>query len=398
MSVSVKRLVIKRFRSFPADMVEFENPLFIVGRNGAGKSNFADIFAFMSDCMSLQLQAAFDKRGGIAAVRNMTSGRSYPPNLGLGFEFGPINGNMAGGRFAFEVRALPGYGFEVVREQCLTRHADGNRFWYDRKRVFETNVQGLKPALDPTALCLPIVGGDDRFAPALRLFSGMRRYAIEPARLRDMQDPDQGASLKSDGSNAASVLQEIVRKKGGRIDDVCEFLATIVPNTRSVQPKKHGNKLTMEFAQTWGNKGKLKLEAFSMSDGTLRAVGLLMAVFQRPAPSILVVEEPEATIHPGALGAILDLLRDASSRVQVVVTTHSPELLDADWVNDDCLRVANWSEGASVVRPLASSSRQALRKHLMGAGELLRSNALLPEPLFKEDEALRNGDLFEEVA
>ena len=101
-----------------------------------------------------------------------------------------------------------------------------------------------------------------------------------------------------------------------------------------MHPTKHGNKLSLEFTQEWGEKKRLKFEAFSMSDGTLRALGLLTAVYQSSAPSLIAIEEPEATIHPGALGAILDILRAATQKMQVVVTTHSPELLDAKWIQD----------------------------------------------------------------
>jgi len=65
-----------------------------------------------------------------------------------------------------------------------------------------------------------------------------------------------------------------------------------------VEVKKHGKNLSLEFTQEWGKKKRLKFEGFSMSDGTLRAIGLLAAVFQRPVPSLIAVEEPEATIHP----------------------------------------------------------------------------------------------------
>ena len=102
-----------------------------------------------------------------------------------------------------------------------------------------------------------------------------------------------------------------------------------------------------------------------MSDGTLRALGLLAAVYQRAAPSVLVIEEPEATIHPGALGAVLDLLRHASRHMQVIVTTHSPEVLDADWLQDEHLRIVTWQEGATRILPLAGGTQEALREHLM---------------------------------
>jgi predicted ATPase len=132
-----------------------------------------------------------------------------------------------------------------------------------------------------------------------------------------------------------------------------------------------------------------------MSDGTLRALGLLAAVFQRPSPALLAIEEPEATIHPGALGAVLDLLKGATKRMQVVITTHSPEILDQKWIRDGQIRVVDWSEGATRVAALSEASRRAIQEHLMGAGELLRSNALDPQPLF--DEEISQAELFERV-
>ena len=392
----IGKLILKRFRSIPSEVIEFYNPTFLVGRNGSGKSNLVDAFAFLAEAMATPLQAVFDRRGGISTVRNRTSGRSYPPNLGMGVLFGPLNSSLKGGRYAFEVRALPNYGFEVFREQCVLVQSDGGKLWFDRsKGRFQTNAKGLEPSLDPASLGLPVVGGDARFAPVLRALSSMRVYSIEPNELKEMQDPDSGTSLRPDGSNAASVLQEIERQSKHDLERICQILATVVPNTKHVHSKKHGNKLSLEFTQEWGDRKRLKFEAFNMSDGTLRAIGLLTAVYQRPTPSLVAIEEPEATIHPGALGAVLDLLRHASKKMQVVVTTHSPDVLDADWIKDDHLRVVDWQEGATRVTGLSDASREALRTHLMGAGELLRSNALDPRPLFEDRERLIQGNLFE---
>lgn len=391
----IKKLIIKRFRSIPSEYVEFDNPTFLVGHNGSGKSNLVDAFAFLAAAMISPLQAVFDTQGGIAAVRNRTSGRSYPPNLGLGVIFGAINGNIEKGRYAFEIKALPNYRFEVLREQCIV-HAKEEVHWFNReKSKFFSNAKGLDPSLDPASLGLPVVGGDARFAPVLRTLGNMRVNAIEPGRLREMQDPDSGVNLKKDGGNAASVLQEIERQSPQDMERLCEILSTIAPSTKKVQPKKHGNKLSLEFTQEWGEKKRLKFEAFNMSDGTLRALGLLTAVYQHPTPALLAIEEPEATIHPGALGAILDLLRHASRKMQVVVTTHSPDVLDAEWVRDNHIRMVEWYEGATRIAPISEASRQALQQHLMGAGELLRANALEPQPLFREIPL--QTDLFENL-
>lgn len=394
MEPTIKQLVLKRFRSIPSERITFDNPTIFVGRNGSGKSNLVSAFSFLADAMASPLQAVFDRAGGISAVRNRSSGRSYPPKLGLRVDFGRMNGKASSGFYAFEVSALKNYGFSVVREQCSVGGA-----WFDRIGTkFTSNVGGMKPSLDPASLSLPLVGGEAKFAPVLRTLAAMRVYSIEPGKLREMQEPDSGTSLKPDGSNVTSVLKEIERQSEGDFQRISDILATIVPNTKQVEVKKHGKNLSLEFTQEWGKKKRLKFEGFSMSDGTLRAIGLLSAVFQRPVPSLIVIEEPEATIHPGALESVLDLLRHASKHMQVVITTHSPELLDAKWITDHHLRIVEWTEGATRVAPVSEVTRKALRDHLMGAGELLRSNALEPESLFDREEKLVQGDLFEDFA
>ena len=87
----IRQLHLKRFRSVVAAKIEFDNPTFLVGRNGSGKSNVVDAFAFLADCAGAPLSSAFEKNGGIEAVRNRTSGQSFPPNLGIGVEFGAMN-------------------------------------------------------------------------------------------------------------------------------------------------------------------------------------------------------------------------------------------------------------------------------------------------------------------
>ena len=203
----------------------------------------------------------------------------------------------------------------------------------------------------------------------------MRTYRIEPGALRAPQEWDRGTGLRSDGSNAASVLREIQRKEEDRTR-ICQLLESVVPGTVDVRPKKHGNKLTLEFRQKRVGAEPIKFEAFSMSDGTLRVLGLITAVFQLPAPSLLVIEEPEASMHAGALGSILDVLRLASRSMQVVVTTHSPDILDAKWIRDRHLRILGLENGATRIGRVSQAVRTALAEHLMGAGELLRSNAL----------------------
>jgi len=112
---------------------------------------------------------------------------------------------------------------------------------------------------------------------------------------------------------------------------------------------------------------------------------ILVALFQltnsgAPLP-LVTIEEPEIYIHPGAAGVLLDALRDASRREQVLVTTHSPDLLDDKDIDaSSMLAVQSDERGLSQIAPLTQAERSVMRKHLYTAGELLRSNQAQPDP------------------
>lgn len=398
----IRRLTLKRFKSVTFSSIDFANPTFLVGKNGSGKSNIVSAFEFLADCMQLPLQAVFDRAGGISAVRNKTAAKGYPPNLGFLVEFGSLNGTVAKARYAFEIRALKNHAFEVVREQCIVTPRDGKKFeapiyYFDRSSAGLRSNIGMSPSFEPSALMLPLIAGLPVFQPVLKALRDMRVTSAEPGRLRGLQDPDAGTALKHDGSNTTSVLQEIARKSPENLDRISEILQTIVPNTVGVRVKKLGKNLGLEFTQSWGDpSNKLKFDAHSMSDGTLRAIGLLAAVYQEPMPSLLAIEEPEATMHPGALGPILDVLRHASRNFQVVVTTHSPDLLDASWIEPDMLRIVDWKNGSTRVSQLSDTTKQAVKEHLASVSDLIRVGALTVEEGLFEEVPVAQLSLFQE--
>ena len=381
----LRQLTLSSFRSFLHTDVLFENPTIVVGRNGSGKSNFTDAFAFLSEAMASPLQAIIERRGGFSAVSHRSSARGRPGNLSLEVVLENPDERTESARYSIDLRSRSGNDFEVASEECSVVRNDGIRAWFVRHTSrgstrWESSVESLLPVIEPRALALPIVAGDTRFLSMFLFLARMRTYRIEPAALRAMQDPDGGSGLRSDGRNTASVLREIQRRSTeSDWRRICELLESVVPGTVEVRPKKHGNKLTLEFTQSREGTEPIKFEAFSMSDGTLRVLGLITAVFQWPIPSLLVIEEPEASMHPGSLGVILDVLRLASHSMQVVVTTHSPDILDAKWIEDRHLRILTWERGSSRIGRVSQAVQTALGQRIMGAGELLRSNALTPD-------------------
>jgi predicted ATPase len=386
----VRTLILKGFRNLWDVRIDFDNPTFLVGRNGSGKSNVGDALRLLSEAMSSPLREVIDRRGGITNICTRAPGRGSPPKIGFGVELGLTNWEQHIGlpshinsvRYAFELSHVKRHDFMVSREQCVFRTKDDREtLWFDRrKQNAKSNIPGFAKmnSFSASSLAIPAFGRTFPLGSVYQTLLRMKVYAIEPAALREMQDPDSGMDLSTDGRNAASVFEELKRHSPGTTKRIREILSAIVPGTSGLDIIHRGKKLAIEFTQESDDGRKLKLEAFNMSDGTLRVLGLLLAVFQAHKPSLVFIDEPEASVHPGAAGVILDMLRHAASTTQVVISTQSPEILDAKWIEDKHIRSVVWRNGVTNIGEIPENAKRALRTHLMGAGELFRSEALEP--------------------
>src|SRR5690606_26557311 len=217
-------------------------------------------------------------------------------------------------------------------------------------------------------------------------FSGISVFNLNPDAMSEPQTPDAGDFLRRDGSNVASVLHRLERSAAGSRDKerIENYLQQIVPGMHGVSRSDLGNWETLEFSQDVpGAKNPWRFPAQSVSDGTLRALGVLVALFADTGRTLSTVgiEEPESALHPAAAGVLLDALRDASERRQVIVTSHSPDLLDRDDFELSELRAVRSESGKTVIGQLDSAGTLALKEKLYTPGELLRNDQLLPDPV-----------------
>lgn len=409
MSLILKSLTLRRFRSIISSRLDFDNPTFLIGRNGAGKSNVVDALNFLADAASNPLEFAFDTRGGIETVRNKSgSGAGFPPNLGMRVELsGFVNRNPGSrkidlGDYAFEIKAKTNGGFEVVRERLFLKFEDGEKLFYDRqpRKTTTSSLDFMTPSawkdFPADTLMLPWLGSYPGIREVRRLLSSFHSFSIDPGSLRKPQEPDPGFELKSDGSNAGSVLRNLRKHQPHSLIQLCQRLAQITPYTSDIKAVKQGKQLTLEFIQSWGEKKQLKFPAHSASDGTLRALGILIAILQAKPGSLLIIEEPESSLHVAGLDALLESIQSAASSIQILVTTHSTDLLDAKWLKPENLRLVTWNGGTQIF-PISNRAIKTLKSHLATAGELLRANALEePFPLDQKKSGPQEYSLFPE--
>jgi predicted ATPase len=409
MAGKIKKLVLKNFKSIPRAEVTFADLTFFVGRNGSGKSNLTDALTFIAEAMQVPLLTLFRKRAGVTSVahRIPNADRHVQTSFGIGVTLEDLSGfggklgytTGARGHYAFELNLL-GNLIEVEREQCIVELGD-RRFWFDRNREniasseeFLNKARGTFVA--PDSLSMPFIGGLPPFFMVQEVLYSLKTYAIDPRKLKEFQDPDIQQYLLSDGSNATSVLDSLRKSKRGDYERMLEIFGNIVPNISSVQTVRYGPKQSLRFQQLWAKDQSLKFEALSMSDGTLRSFGLLLALFQEKKPSITLIEEPEASMHPAAANVIIELLQQMSHNSQIIVTTHSPDILDNEGISDENLRVVSWLKGETRIGEISENAKSALQRHLSTPGELLRMRALESVNLF-EDSIDPQPTLFEDT-
>ena len=380
MSVAMlQSLQLDNYRSFRSESVDLDNPTFLVGQNGAGKSNLVDAISFLAEAMVWPLRTVFKRRGGFERIVHR-GGKTRNRLIGFHLKLRDLGDHSGRATYDLILRGRGDYRLEVAHERCTVKGRDGDKTTFSRRTMasgeHRTRWVGDigAPKLTPSTLALALVG-DSRFDPVFNFLANMRTYCIDPLTLQSDHEQYGDMELDEDGSNVARVLRQMEKKSPGDWEEICELLASTVPGFSEVHARRRNGELTLEFLLNL-REGRARFDASDMSDGTLRTLGILVAAYQRPAPSLIAIEEPEASIHPGALGVILDVLHDARRSSQIVVTTHSPDILDAKWIKDRHLRLASWDEGITRIDEPAPSVKRAMAKQLFGAGELLRSNAL----------------------
>jgi predicted ATPase len=392
----VTRVIIKNYKSIGLCDVALGPLTYLVGANGSGKSNFLDALHFVKDALSRSLDIALRERGGLREVQQRSGAGGRPRHFGISIELLLPGGQT--GLYRFEVGSIAGGGYAVQNEYChisATGSESKPSYYHLRgKSVIDKSFAEF-PAHLSDRLALVALSGNPTFRPLYDALCLMGFYNLNPRKMRDPQHPRDGSLLEEDGGNIASVIGHLERNAPKAKKLIEEYLGKVVPSIDSVSKMTVGPLESLEFRQKDSSgKNTLRFSAQNMSDGTLRALGVLTSLFQHETknlPSLIGIEEPETALHPGASSALRDALARASQSTQVIVTSHSPDLLDAPEIGEEELRSVEFANGESQIAPIDPASRKVILEQLFSAGELLRLNQLSPDPATLE--AVRGSQL-----
>lgn len=398
----------RNFRSIANTSVELDRLTVLVGPNAAGKSNVLDILRFIKDALRFDLEAAISLRHGPEAIQHRTvEDQTSDVELGLSaregsgkvryslkYSFVLVVDNDGGFHVGQEyVRVRPrglGKPFEIRIEEGrliqfewqssasdgprLVQHADRHDFstsdlWLlDTPRTWWMRDQKPQPEWDEVRHCLR------HFHHRMR---ETRFYHVFPNTLREPRRVEGAYPLAEDAGNLASVLRVMKRRDPFMMSGFGNSLSLLIPGVIDLDVDSVGGYLVVRLKHQSGRDGTW-IDLSQESDGTIRLLGLLVALFQPGRLSLMGIEEPELTVHPGAMALLANLLNEASQRYQVIVTTHSPDLIDylTDHRITENLRIVELVDGVTVVRGVADSQREAVQRHLFSPGELHRMGEL----------------------
>lgn len=335
----IKQLTIKGFKSIQnLDRFPLRQLNVLIGANGAGKSNLVSYFRMLDEMMDSRLQAWTASQG--SADRIVSFGIKETQKIESFIEFG-----------------RNGYKFE------LAPTIDGGFYFVDERLFFDDPYYGRE--------WIPLGSGHKEAKLKEKYSSSRKREVVDYCyssiaswkvfhfhdtsdtagvkRLGSLQDNEH---LRSDASNLAAYLHRLSDESPAVLDQIRKIIRLAIPFFDDFILKP--TKLKTEEEQIrllWRQRDSdYALWPSQLSDGSIRFICLTTALLQPDPPSTIIIDEPELGLHPFAITLLGSLLRSASARMQVIISTQSVPLVNEFALED--LVIVDREDGQTTFKKL----------------------------------------------
>jgi len=380
------KLRVKNYKSLEDVTIPLRPLTVFVGPNNAGKSNILDCLLFLLELLELGAPSVHS-RGGF---QYLVWGGDLKRQIEIELEAEILDSLGKEHEVTYRVEIAGGPAiYSISRELCSAR-LDG-----EEQKLLEFPIveQGRAEVWDETRkevtswsssevgrrLCLSHCQDPSSY-PTLSAFAeAMHNWAFYnfiPSRMDQPGPAKRDLRLQKEGENISSVLHTFQAEWGGNFAEVEELLRAAVPEVQRLLTPLTEEGQTYLALEEQGFS--LRIPSWAMSDGTLRFLGQLAALFSPDPPALACFEEPENCIHPGLLELVVDVFESASRKIQVLVTTHSPVLLN--FLAPENLIIVEKGEGKTSCREAkdVAGVKEALKT--LGLGELWYSGHLRGVP------------------
>lgn len=368
-------LSAKNFKSLRDFTVEFHPFSVLIGPNNSGKTNILQCLNFLAECMKKrEIFETFGTQGFASFVWGgqedlhievqMTAVlKSSQLTYGL-IIAGPLN------RTPF-----------VIKEEAVIRKAtkaktlldikEGKGFYLDER---SNQKVSFKPG--PTLCALSVLVEREKTPTLISLRDWLSQwsfYHFDPAQMREYWLSQEELRLESDGRNLAQVLHSLQSSYPEKFRLILETFHSGFEEAEQITTpiRRDAPKTTISIKEKHFDK---PFPSWVLADGELKILAILASLYSPTPPPLIALEEPENFIHPHLLESIVDLLKSASDRIQILLTTHSPLMVDL--LDPEDLIIIGREKGQTTVakRRTRKELKKALEK--LSLGELWYSGEL----------------------
>lgn len=362
----ITRLDIKGYKSIRDQVVELAPINILIGGNGVGKSNFISLFSLVRNMYEQNLQNYVARKGGADVF--LHRGRKYTQQILIDFYFGDQEYNPYN-RFIID---LVERGDALLIEQTQTAFKPNGEWHY---QIYDKNVSesGFKDTAKGQAYYV------NDWLKEFEVFHFHDTGDLSP--MKKKCNVEDNRKLKSDGSNLAAYLYLLQQKYPRQFKIIEMTIASIAPffDGFLLQPSLLNEDM---IELRWREKGMIDsyFNAGHLSDGTLRFIALATLLLQPEPPKIIIIDEPELGLHPFAISKLAAMMRKASAKSQLIISTQSVNFVD-NFEPEDILTVDRIG-GDSVFKRLDSEQLKSWLEEY-SLGELWEKNVIDGQPLLK---------------
>ena len=286
-----------------------------IGANGAGKSNFIGVFSLLNHIAEHRLQNYVSKRG---ASSLLYYGRKTTTEIKVALSYAD---KTTGYKFTLAPNDQDSLFFSD--ERCLYH----NKVKYPKPfdGCLGTNHQETK--LDtPPDCCINV---------APYVLSDLKNWKLyhfhdtsENSPMKQTTPIADNRSLKSNANNLAAFLYFLKHHQKSSYTEIVKTVQLAAPFFLDflLEPvPENPNNVRLEW---WDTKSDAYFNSNMLSDGTLRFICLTTLLLQPQLPSVIVLDEPELGLHPAAIALLAEMIKSASQKSQVVISTQSITLIN----------------------------------------------------------------------
>lgn len=358
------RLKLKNLLSFGPEGQELElgHLNVLIGPNGSGKSNLIETIGLLKACPD-NLHETILSGGGVAnwvwrgdtraSLAEIEADICVEANRLLSYQ---LCFSAADKRFQVKGESLS----EVNRDREPTTifETDGHTTYLLSKGtptlILKEFFKGAQTMPDQSIFATikgtdyPEITSTGAQLRRIRLYREWALGRTSPYRFPAQSDlPDN--ELSENGENLGLVFNRFKRDSPKCADRILEEMCSLYEEIEAIEVVIEGGTV-----QLFLREGDTTHPATSLSNGTLRYLCLLVILCHPNPPPLICLEEPELGLHPDLLPGLVDLLREASNKSQLIVTTHSDVLVDKFTDTPDCVVVCERQDQQSQLRRLIS--------------------------------------------